>query len=123
MVPCSERPHHVIGNAIDSMRNGGRLVVRTRKARLSKAGIPGIRIPIGDTGDGIPKDVLPRVFEPFYTTKGINGTGLGLWISFGIVQKHYGRLQVRSRTEESKSGTVLSLLLPSYPGKLDRNKM
>jgi signal transduction histidine kinase len=114
---------NIIGNAIDAMRNGGRLVVRTRKARLRKTGIPGVRITIGDTGHGIPKDILPRVFEPFYTTKGINGTGLGLWISLGIVQKHHGRLQVRSRTEENRSGTVFSLFLPSDPKKVERNRI
>ena len=96
---------------------------RTRKARLRKTGIPGVRITIGDTGHGIPKDILPRVFEPFYTTKGINGTGLGLWISLGIVQKHHGRLQVRSGTEENRSGTVFSLFLPSDPKKVERNRI
>jgi len=57
-------------------------------------------------------EVIQHIFEPFYTTKGINGTGLGLWISLGIVVKHHGLLQVRSRTRGCKSGTVFSLFLP-----------
>jgi PAS domain S-box-containing protein len=103
---------NLIGNAIDSMRAGGRLVVRTSKSRLWSTGVRGIRISIADTGQGIPHQVLQHIFEAFYTTKGINGTGLGLWISLGIVAKHHGRLQVRSKAEGSRTGTVFSLFLP-----------
>jgi PAS domain S-box-containing protein len=108
--------NNLIGNAIDSMRTGGRLVVRTNKSRLWHTGVPGIRITIADTGQGIPSHVLQHIFEPFYTTKGINGTGLGLWISLGIVTKHHGRLQVRSIVQKSESGTVFSLFLPTDGG-------
>jgi PAS domain S-box-containing protein len=104
--------NNVIGNAIDSMRTGGLLIIRISKSRLWSSGIHGIRITIADTGRGIPQEVIKHIFEPFYTTKGINGTGLGLWISLGIVVKHQGRLQVRSRTH-GKSGTVFSLFLPA----------
>jgi PAS domain S-box-containing protein len=105
--------NNLIGNAFDSMRVGGRLVIRTSKSRLWNNSVHGIRITIADTGHGMPPQVLRHIFEPFYTTKGINGTGLGLWISLGIVAKHQGRLQVRSRTQEGKSGTVFSLFLPA----------
>jgi PAS domain S-box-containing protein len=105
--------NNMIGNAIDSMRTGGLLVLRTSKSRLWSVGVPGIRITIADTGQGIPPEVIQHIFEPFYTTKGINGTGLGLWISLGIVVKHQGRLQVRSRTQKGNSGTVFSLFLPA----------
>jgi signal transduction histidine kinase len=104
--------NNVIGNAIDSMPTGGLLIIRISKSRLWSSGIHGIRITIADTGRGIPQEVIKHIFEPFYTTKGINGTGLGLWISLGIVVKHQGRLQVRSRTH-GKSGTVFSLFLPA----------
>lgn len=107
--------NNLIGNAIDAMRSGGRLVVRTSNARLWKTGVPGIRITIADTGHGMPSSVLHRIFEAFYTTKGNNGTGLGLWISLGIVEKHRSRLQVRSKTGEDASGTVFSLLMPLHP--------
>jgi PAS domain S-box-containing protein len=107
--------NNLIGNAIDSMRSGGRLIVRTGKARLRRSGIPAIRITIADTGHGIPPAVMRRMYEPFYTTKGMNGTGLGLWISRGIIEKHRGQIQARSRLSNGCGGTVFSLLLPTSP--------
>ncbi len=105
--------NNLVGNAIDSMKNGGILSVRTRDARSWKSGLPGIRILIGDTGHGMPRAVVEQIFDAFYTTKGINGTGLGLWISQGIVAKHNGALRVRSSTQPGRSGTVFTLFLPS----------
>ena len=64
------------------------------------------------TGHGMTPEVLRRVFEPFYTTKDLNGTGLGLLISEGIVQRHQGRLSVRSSVDPVRHGTVFSLFLP-----------
>jgi PAS domain S-box-containing protein len=104
--------NNLIGNAIDSMKTGGRLVIRTRDARLWKSNVSGVRITIADTGHGMTQEVRAHIFEPFYTTKGINGTGLGLWISQGIVEKHHGLLQVRSALTGG-SGTVFSLFLPN----------
>lgn len=104
--------NNLIGNAVDSMKTGGRLLVRTRDVRAGTEEVQGVRIVVADTGHGMPEDVRKRVFEPFYTTKGLNGTGLGLWISRGIIDKHRGRLQVRSSTHEGASGTVFSLFLP-----------
>ena len=72
---------NLLGNAIDAMRTGGRLVVRTSRSRLRNGCLPGVRITIADTGYGIPPNTMRRIFEPFFTTKGTNGTGLGLWIS------------------------------------------
>ena len=103
--------NNLVSNAIDSMRRGGRLVLRARNAMLAN-GVPGVRITIADTGQGIPESARGHIFEPFYTTKGINGTGLGLWISRGIVEKHRGRLDVRSSTAAERHGTVFSLFLP-----------
>lgn len=107
--------NNLVGNAIDSMKTGGKLVIRTRDSRSWKSGAAGVRIVVADTGHGMPPDVKKRVFEPFYTTKGINGTGLGLWIARGIVDKHNGMLQIYSGTRPSKSGTVFSLFLPLHP--------
>ncbi len=107
--------NNLIGNAIDSMRSGGRLIVRTTRARVRRRGIPAIRITIADTGHGIPPAVMRRMYEPFYTTKGMNGTGLGLWISRGIIEKHRGQIQARSRLGNGCGGTVFSLLLPASP--------
>ena len=81
--------NNLIGNAIEAMRNGGRLLVRSGGAHCWRTGREGIRITIADTGYGISPTVRARLFEAFYTTKGENGTGLGLWISRGIVDKYY----------------------------------
>ena len=67
---------------------------------------------VADTGCGIPQNIRERIFEPFVTTKGEAGTGLGLWVSDDIVRRHGGLLQLKSRTGE-RSGTVFSIFLPS----------
>jgi two-component system CheB/CheR fusion protein len=77
----------------------------------------GVRITIADTGNGIQAGDLPHIFEPFYTTKKETGTGLGLWLAYGIVQKHSGWIKVASRTGPSTSGTVFSVFLPESPAK------
>jgi signal transduction histidine kinase len=104
--------NNLIANAIDAMRNGGRIVVRAHDAIQHTSGRRGVRLTIADTGHGMPEDVRGRLFEPFYTTKGLNGTGLGLWISESIVQRHKGRLTVRSTQHSVHHGTVFSLFLP-----------
>jgi PAS domain S-box-containing protein len=110
--------NNLIANAIDAMRQGGRLVVRAHDAidlapGLSNSEVrPGIRITIADTGHGMSSTVRARLFEPFYTTKDLNGTGLGLWISSGIVKRHQGRLTFRSSQHPIHHGTVFSLFLP-----------
>jgi signal transduction histidine kinase len=67
---------------------------------------------VADTGSGIAPATLDRMFEPFFTTKGTGGTGLGLWISQEIVNRHQGVLRVRSRRAPQSSGTVFTLFLP-----------
>ena len=67
---------------------------------------------VADTGHGMPEAVRRRLFQPFYTTKGLNGTGLGLWISEGIVKRHGGRMEVRSSQDAVHHGTVFTLFLP-----------
>ncbi len=104
--------NNLIGNAVDAMRQGGRLIIRTSNTWMHREQMAGVRISIADSGQGMVPEVLQRIYEPFYTTKGINGSGLGLWISRGIVEKHFGHLQVRSRVTPGQSGTVFSLVLP-----------
>ena len=106
---------NLIGNAIDSMREGGQLTVRVRDRKDPKKGHDGIRILIADQGTGISDDVRKKIFEAFFTTKGSTGTGLGLWISKGIVERHDGRLRFRSRL--SGKGTVFSVWLPCQSEK------
>jgi len=107
--------NNLIANAIDAMRGGGQLLVRAHNTTDRPTGRRGIRITIADTGHGMSSSTLTHLFEPFYTTKGLNGTGLGLWISDGIVQRHKGRLQVRSTQHPVHHGTIFSLFLPSSP--------
>ncbi|HEY0786867.1 MAG TPA: HAMP domain-containing sensor histidine kinase [Acidobacteriaceae bacterium] len=73
------------------------------------------------TAHGISTEARARIWEPFYTTKDLNGTGLGLWISSEIVQRHGGRLSLRSSEDPAHRGTVFSLFLPdagAEPGDL-----
>jgi PAS domain S-box-containing protein len=110
--------NNLIANAIDAMRqSGGRLLVRAHDAMGHSSEHPegrrGIRITIADTGHGMSPTVQDRLFEPFYTTKDLNGTGLGLWISSGIVKRHHGRLTFRSSEHPIHHGAIFSLFLPS----------
>jgi len=96
-------------NARDSMPKGGRLMVRTRHLPAPDQIHGHIQITIADTGVGIPPEIIKSIFEPFVTTKGEKGTGLGLWIVQGIVQNHGGKLRVRSKVGQ---GTVFRIDLP-----------
>ena len=71
-----------------------------------------MRLTIADGGEGIDPRIQARLFEPFQTTKETTGTGLGLWVSKGIVEKHKGHLRVRTRRGEGRHGTVFTLWLP-----------
>ena len=71
-----------------------------------------MRILIADHGRGIDGDDRAKLFEPFFTTKGERGTGLGLWVSRGIISRHDGFVRFRSSTNPAHSGTVFSIFLP-----------
>ena len=105
--------NNLIGNAIDAMHPaGGRLLIRSRDAHNWKTGQKGLALTVADTGQGMAPQVVNKIFEAFYTTKGIGGTGLGLWVSKEIVDRHKGTLRARSSTKEGRSGTVFTLFLP-----------
>jgi PAS domain S-box-containing protein len=110
--------NNLIGNAIDAMWGGGRLVLRSQLATDWRNREKGLCITIADTGLGMNEVTKRRLFEAFFTTKGIKGTGLGLWISAEIVRKHGGRLRFRSSRKEGRSGTVFQLFLPLEPAIL-----
>jgi PAS domain S-box-containing protein len=106
---------NLIGNAIDAMPSGGRLIVRARRSRDWKNPERlGVRFQIVDTGAGMTASVRKHIFEPFFTTKEATGTGLGLWISSEIVAKHKGLIRVRSSSElfSERSGTIFELFFP-----------
>jgi two-component system CheB/CheR fusion protein len=109
---------NLILNAIDAMRDGGRLRLRVvRSHEWSGDRRSGIRVTFADTGNGISSKDLPHIFEPFYTTKKDQGTGLGLWLAYGSIQKHAGWMRVATRTAPGSSGTVFSVFLPDAPTK------
>ena len=100
-------------NAVDAMPpGGGRLVLRSRDGHDHASGRAGLILTIADTGWGMSAKTLGRIFEPFYTTKGVAGTGLGLWISKEILERHQGSLRVRSSQRVGHRGTVFTLFLP-----------
>ncbi len=104
---------NIVGNAIDAMRSGGRLHVRiSSKINPLKTNQERIHLTIADTGSGIPADVLPTIFEPFMTTKGETGTGLGLWVTREIVKKNGWSIRVHSNRQPGRSGTVFSIIIP-----------
>jgi signal transduction histidine kinase len=106
---------NLIINAVDAMHpNGGRLLLRSRDGHDHSTGRPGLILTIADTGGGISSENLTRIFEPFYTTKGDAGTGLGLWISKEILERHRGYLHVRSSQRAGQTGTVFTLFLPFH---------
>lgn len=101
---------NLIGNAIDASPEGGRLCIRVRRA--TERGVRGAVFTIHDEGPGIPPELRNRVMEPFFTTKELRGTGLGLWLANSIVMKHHGTLRFRSRRVAGASGTCFRVFLP-----------
>ncbi|MEJ2068934.1 MAG: ATP-binding protein [Syntrophobacterales bacterium] len=94
-------------NALQAMPHGGDLFVEVSKDQTNK----GVVIRVRDTGSGIPKDILPNVFDPFFSTKGTKGTGLGLSVSYGILRQHSGEISVES---EEGQGTTFIITLPCH---------
>ena len=102
---------NLIGNAIDALPRDGRLVVGVRPSR-DAAGSAGVSVTVADNGSGMDREMLDRLFHPFATTKGEAGTGLGLWVSKGILDKHQCRIAVRS---VRNNGTVFRIFVPLEP--------
>lgn len=105
---------NLLSNSIDAVATGGVVRIRISAAcDWSNGGQPGARFTIADNGAGIPVGIRTQLFEPFFTTKTETGTGLGLWVSKGIVEKHGGSIHLRSSTQPGRSWTVFSLFLPA----------
>jgi PAS domain S-box-containing protein len=101
---------NLISNAREAMPEGGTLQIETGPA----PGRPGwVRLVIADNGPGIPPELLPKIFDPFYTTKA-GGTGLGLSVSYGIIRDHQGQVEVQS---EPGKGTTFLLTFPALEGR------
>ena len=114
---------NLVSNALEASSQQGSLRLRVRSTRSwSDPGVRGIRISVGDNGCGIPADVQRRLGEPFYTTKGQRGTGLGLWVTRSIIQRYGGEIHLRSSVDAARHGTVFSIFLPTNmrPQKVGR---
>lgn len=107
---------NLFANATEAVGKGGCIRIRISAAsdwRDSQR--PGVRVVVSDNGSGIPVSARANLFTPFFTTKGEKGTGLGLWVSRGIVEKHEGRMKFRTRTSEPNRGTSFMVFLPAEP--------
>jgi CheY-like chemotaxis protein len=93
----------MVFNSVDAMPSGGNLTLAAEDVNGS------VVISVGDTGSGMPPEVKSRIFDPFFTTKGKAGMGLGLAVSFGIIRRHEGSVEVES---EVGSGTKFKIILP-----------
>jgi signal transduction histidine kinase len=98
-------------NAMDASSNGDPLRIRARETRLVGTGLAGVSIAVCDSGCGISDSAKRKLFSPFFTTKQSVGTGLGLWVTKGIVEKHGGSIRFRSRVQPP-CGTVFRIVLP-----------
>jgi PAS domain S-box-containing protein len=104
---------NLLSNALDAMRHGGTLRIRIRTGHSwGRDASIGVRVVVCDSGSGIPVELRKKIFEPFVSTKADTGTGLGLWVSEGIVKKHRGRISLYSDTSATHHGTVFSIFFP-----------
>jgi signal transduction histidine kinase len=104
---------NLVSNSIEAMPDGGTLRIHIFPSRQwQKEEVRGVRVVIADNGHGISSEQRSKLFQPFFTTKGEQGTGLGLWVSQGIVRKHRGEIRLRSTTRFDRSGTCFSVFLP-----------
>lgn len=108
---------NLLANSLDACASGAIIRIEANSAIDPRnPSRQGVRITIADTGLGIPPEHLENIFEPFFTTKKDTGTGLGLWVSRELVEKHGGSLRVRSRTSNPLCGTIFSMFLPEQGG-------
>jgi two-component system CheB/CheR fusion protein len=111
--PLRQAFSNLLLNAADAMPQGGKLHVRVAAFReLAGQHRPGLRVTFADNGWGVKAVDLPRIMEPFFTTKGSHGTGIGLTQVQDAVRQHGGVFRVRSSTRHGRSGTIFTLFLP-----------
>lgn len=99
-------------NAAESMSERGVIVLHVFPSTCWSSGRRGTRVVIADNGNGIPRPILAHIFDPFFTTKGEKGSGVGLWVSSGIVEKHGGSMRVWSHCGRAPTGTAFCVFLP-----------
>ncbi len=101
---------NLVSNAADAVSQGGR--IRISIAPAARAESRGVEISVADNGPGVTAENRVRIFEPFFTTKQDVGTGLGLWVSKEIVERHGGSIQLNTNREHSLGGAVFTVFLP-----------
>jgi two-component system NtrC family sensor kinase len=113
---------NLVSNALDAIGDsGGTLCIRCIDTTDSETSRKGVRFVFSDSGSGISNDELSRIFDAFYTTKGLKGSGIGLWLTSEVIAKHRGRIRTRSRTAGPYRGTLFDVFLPQRgPDQLDR---
>jgi two-component system NtrC family sensor kinase len=102
-------------NAGEAMPDGGHLTITTRRLHAPEpTGVDAVQVQVRDTGAGIPEDCLSKIFDPFFTSKEVGqGIGLGLAVSYGIVERHNGAIEVAS---EVGQGSTFTITLPCECG-------
>lgn len=104
---------NLLSNAIDASEQSGKIAIRINQGRsLVGRGETGFRITVADNGSGVQPNDRKNLFQPFFTTKGQKGTGLGLWVTQGLVNKHGGQMRWRSSTGGQHRGTSFTIFLP-----------
>ncbi|PYX09635.1 MAG: hypothetical protein DMG85_09220 [Acidobacteria bacterium] len=104
---------NLVANALEALSPEGTLKLHVLVSRNWRNPTRrGVRVFIADNGPGVSRENRRRMFEPFFTTKGEKGTGLGLWVTSGIVEKHGGWIRVRSSTQSGRSGTCFAVFFP-----------
>jgi PAS domain S-box-containing protein len=106
---------NLIANAAEASSPGGLIRIKAYQVDAAPRQPPGARVIITDNGPGITNEVLSQLFQPFFTTKGEHGTGLGLWVSRGIILKHGGSIDITSDTNPAHHGTVVNVFLADKP--------
>ena len=109
---------NLLRNSLDAVPEGGIISLRAAGMPAVRDGRHSVRISVSDNGHGMSAAALSQVFQPFFTTKGLVGNGLGLWVSKQIIEKHDGTIQVRSQTSGVFHGTTFSMVFPLTSGLL-----
>jgi len=104
---------NLIRNAAEAAPEDSEVVVRV--STMVRAGRRGTRITVHDRGCGIPHEVQQDIFDPFFTTKDLKGSGLGLWVSRSLIDRHHGTIRFRTSVRPGKSGTTFEVFLPNLP--------
>jgi signal transduction histidine kinase len=104
---------NLISNAIDAVDMGGRIRIRISETTVWRDRSKGVRLTVADNGSGISPAIRAQIFDPFVTSKQDVGTGLGLWVTRNIVDKHLGTIRVRTSSVPGHSWTVFTICLPS----------